>query len=139
MAKFAGLGMTFALDAAGGSPLALSDYVTDLTVNNSFGEQDVTPLSAFAMDRLQLTEDTTISFTIQGFPQDSIGDELLAGNMRLPALGRTATIGYPEGWSYSVETRVFSRSVARAQNGGLSLTFELRMTGGTPGIWTDGT
>lgn len=138
MAKFAGLGMTFALDDHSGSPLALSDYVTDLTVNNTFGEQEITPISKFAMDRLQLVEDTQISVTIQGFPQDTIGDVLLAGDMRLPAAGRTATIGYPEGWSYDCEVKVFSRNVARAQNGGITLTLDLRLTGGTAGTWSDG-
>ncbi len=139
MSKFTGLSMGFALDDHSGTPVTLSDYVTDLTVNNSFGEQDVTPLSKFAMDRLQLVEDSTISVTIQGFPQDSIGDTLLAGDMRLPAAGRTVTITYPQGWTYVLEVMVFSRNVARAQNGGISITFELRLTGGTAGAWADGT
>ena len=135
MAKFAGMGMGLAIDSAAGSPVAVSDYVGDITVTNSFGEQDVTPVSAFAMDRLQLVEDATISISGQGFPDDAIM-ELFTTTPRLPAAGRTVTVTYPNDWSYTFEAKIFSFSPARPQNAGITWSAELRLVGGSPGTWS---
>lgn len=137
MAKFAGLGLTLHIDDASGTPVEISDWVSDFSVNNSFGEQDVSSLSQFAMDRLQLTEDDTLSITMPG----AVGDDTLMPvfftTPRLPAAGRTVTIGYPNDWGYSFEAMIFSRNISRGQGGALSLTVEMRLTGGTAGTWED--
>jgi hypothetical protein len=130
--------MSLAIDGANGSPVAFSDYVGDVTLTNSFGEQDVTPLSKFAMDRLQLTEDTTMSITGQGFPDDTIMD-CITVTPRLPVDGRDVTITYPGGWTYVFKAMIFSFAPARPQNGGITWSLEMRLTGGTAGVWADGT
>jgi len=136
MAKFSGLGMTLAIDDDQGTPVDFEDYVGDLTLTNSFGEQDVTPMSAFAMDRLQLTEDTVMSITGQGFASDEIMDAITA-DMRLPVGGRTVTIGYPNGCEYEFEAMIFSFAPARPQNGGITWALEMKLTGGTAGAWSN--
>jgi len=136
VAKFSGLGMSLYIDDKDGSPVEFSDYVGDLTLTNTFGEQDVTPISAFAMDRLQLTEDTTVSITGQGFPDAAIM-AAITDDPRLPEAGRTVTIGYPNDWAYAFEARIFSISFPRPQNGGITWSVELRLTGGTSGQWSN--
>jgi len=136
MAKFSGLGLSLAVDGANGTPVDFSDFVGDLTLTNTFGEQDVTPLSAFAMDRLQLTEDTTISITGHGFPSDAIMTALTS-DPRLPAGGRTVTIGYPNDWEYEFEAMIFSVSFPRPQNGAITWSLEMSLTGGAPGQWSN--
>lgn len=133
MAKFAGLGITLSVDSSAGTPVDISDWVSDFTANNTFGEQDVSALSQFAMDRLQLTEDDTISITMPG----AVGDDTLMPVFTTTPRGvRTVTIGYPNDWEYEFEASIFNRSISRGQGGALTLTVEMRLTGGTPGTWS---
>lgn len=62
MAKEGGMGMTITVDDSGGTPRAISNDVTNLTISTPRGVQDVTGVDKSAIERLLLLADMSVTF-----------------------------------------------------------------------------
>lgn len=131
MTKYAGLAMTYTLDNSAGSGVAITNDVGNITLNTTKGEQNVTGLDKSAMERLQLLEDSDVSFGGNGFPSSTT----MAVFTNLDN-ARTLVIGYPNSTTATVEIMLFTFNITRGQDGGVTWTANGKLCNGTKLGWS---
>lgn len=131
MAKFAGFPITYTLDDSGGSGVDISNSIGTITMKTTRGEQDITGLDKSAMERLQLLEDSEVTFGGNGFPPSA--HRAVFENM---SNSRTLVIDYPDSATATVEVMLFDYTINRTQDGGLAWQAVARLCNGTKLAWS---
>jgi hypothetical protein len=128
--KISGLGMSLSVDDSGGAPVPIENDVTDFTVNTSRGEQNVTGIDVEALERLLLLGDAEISLkgTFNKDVSHSVFKDI--GVLKAGEVGRTVTVGYPDGVTLDMEMIFTSYNIARGADGSLTWTATGKLSDG---------
>lgn len=130
MSKISGLLMTLAVDDAAGDVKTLDNDANSLSLKTSRGEVDVTGLDKVAIERLALLTDAEL--TIGGtFNKDNSHAAFKSLDIFAGEVGRTVTIGWPDGVGLEMEMVPTDYSLDRGSDGSLTFSATLRLANGT--------
>ena len=136
MAKLTALGMSLAVDDAGGTPRTITNDVGSFTMNSGRTPIDVSGLDVTGMERLLGRADTTIS--LSGFynPGSNLSHDVFKTVLsQAGTVTRTVTIGYATGTVVGEFIAVtYNQTVS--QDGSHPWTADLQATGGTVATWS---
>ncbi len=134
MAIISGIVSSLSVDDSSGTPVNISAYVTQMSVGTPTNLQDVTTLDKYAIARLALLKDFTVSGTY------AFGTVPLNVFKADPAAGasRTVAIGFGTGPAATLtfEAALSNHQITRDQAGYASATFQLDNQDGALGVWS---
>lgn len=132
MAKFAGLSVVFSVDNTSGTPVDVSNSVSNIAIKGSVGEQVVTGLDKLGEERLQLLEDAEYTITGRGYPP-SAHRAVLWESLRTT---RTITIDLPDSATLTAEVFFFGLNIGRGDDAAATWDLTMRLNNGTPPAWS---
>lgn len=137
MAKISALTTVVTVDDANGTPRIISGDVTDLSINTSRGEQDITGLDKSAMERLLLRSDTTISLSGVYNPGATPTAHAVFSSVGTQAgtVSRTTAIGLPTGTATG-EFVPANYNLSIGADGAATWSVELHTSNGTAIVWS---
>jgi hypothetical protein len=136
VAKISALTTTVTIDDSGGSGRDISADVTNLSINTSRAEQDITGLDKSAMERLLLRSDTTISLSGVYDPGSNLAHAVFKTvGTQAGTTTRTAVIGFPTGTA-TLETLPSNYNLTVGADGSMTWSVDLHTANGTAIAWS---
>lgn len=132
MAKFAGLSVVVSIDNTGGTPVDVSNSISNISMKGSIGEQVVTGLDKSAEERLQLIEDGEYTISGRGYPP-SAHRAVLWENLRTT---RTLTIDLPDSATCTAEVFFFGLNIGRGDDASATWDLTMKLNNGTAPAWS---
>lgn len=130
MAKEGGLGMSMAVDDAGGTPRTLSNDFSNLQWATPRGVQDITGLDKSAMERQLLLADFSVTLNAPAFDDATNMSHAVFKTVPSTSVARTVTLSI-SGQTLACETLFTDYALSRSATGELTFT--------APGVLADGT
>lgn len=137
MAKENGLGMTISVDDSAGTPRAISNDVTQVSIQMPSPVQDITGVNSTGMERLLLLADLSITLTAIFNDAATTGYHTVMSTFRTLAAGqtgRTTSIAV-SGDTLANEVLYTDYQMARGGDGSLVVTSPGALSNGTLTAW----
>lgn len=136
MAKMTGIPMTVTIDDGAGSTRVITNDVLSCTLNMTRAQQDITGVDKLGMERMGLLSDATVSLTGAWNPAAAPTFYATFKDIATTNIDRTVVIAYPGPATFTAEMRLASFDIARGQDGSITCTVELQLSGGAQGTWS---
>ena len=131
-----GIPTSVTIDDGAGTVWAITNDVLACTLNMTRPQQDVTGVDKLGMERMGLVSDASLSLTGAWNPAAAPAFYATFKDIATTNIDRTVVLVYPGTATFTAEMRLASFNIARGQDGGITCTVELQLSGGAQGVWS---
>jgi hypothetical protein len=131
-----GIPTSVTIDDGAGTVRAITNDVLACTLNMTRPQQDVTGVDKLGMERIGLVSDASLSLTGAWNPAAAPTFYATFKDISTTNIDRTVVLVYPGTATFTAEMRLASFNIARGQDGGITCTVELQLSGGAQGVWS---
>jgi hypothetical protein len=135
MAKLVGTPATVTIDDGAGTVRVITNDVLSVTLETTRDLADVTGVDKTGKQRLGMLNDATVTLTGAWNPAAAPTFYTTFKDIATTNIDRTVVLAYPGPATFTAEMALESVSYA-LQNGQLTCSVTLQLSGGTQGVWS---